>query len=373
VLAEDRVRLDWTDSSVNEAGFKIEQKEEGGDYSNIAFAGADVKYRILYGRVPGTTYTYRVRAYNQGGNSSYSNEAVAALTKPNAPTQTMARAISASETVIAWQDNSVLEKRFILERKTGNCASADPWEAVRWPQANTEEYTDTGLQADTVYSYRIKASNSYGKSPYSECATSVPTGKEGTPGSPANLRAEAVDDFSIILGWNDNSTDEGSFKIFRRTMSDSTAWSLYSQTEAGITEFIDDSAAGNSSSTTYLYYVKACNKYGCSPPSAAAVVPHAPVALTAVPAAAGGISLAWEPAEDNPSGYIVYRKTGDCDSAEQWEELVILQEGSASHHDVSVTSGTRYSYLCTGFQLSEHHPVSYGYSLESSCTSSLAP
>jgi hypothetical protein len=199
------------------------------------------------------------------------------------------------------------------------------------------------------------------------------TGKEGTPASPTNLKAEAVDAGRIHLSWDDNSAAETSVRVYRWTSPGSSAWGLYSTTESDITEFTDDSAAGNNTTDLYSYYVRACNSKGCSPTSAAAEVPHAPAAASAVPGATGGISVAWPSADDNPSGYIVYRKTGRCNSANLWEEQTILPEEATSYHDDSVVSGTRYSYRRITFRMSDYHPVAYGYSLQSSCVSAVAP
>jgi hypothetical protein len=76
------VTLTWTDNSSNEQGFRIECKSTGA-YSQIASVGPNVKTYTNKGLNPSTAYTYRIRAYNFFGNSSYSNEA--STTTPVAP------------------------------------------------------------------------------------------------------------------------------------------------------------------------------------------------------------------------------------------------------------------------------------------------
>lgn len=71
-----QINLGWTDNATNEAGFKIERKTTG-EYREIASVGADVTSYEDIGLSQSTTYTYRVRAYNIAGYSSYSNEASA--------------------------------------------------------------------------------------------------------------------------------------------------------------------------------------------------------------------------------------------------------------------------------------------------------
>ncbi len=71
-----QVRLTWTDNSYNEDGFKIERKEgSGGAYQSIGTAGEGQTTYNDSGLSPVTTYYYRVKAFNQAGDSVYSNEA----------------------------------------------------------------------------------------------------------------------------------------------------------------------------------------------------------------------------------------------------------------------------------------------------------
>ncbi len=73
-----QINLAWTDASSNETGFRIERKTgAGGTYAEIATVGAGVTSFGNSGLTGGTTYFYRVRAYNAGGNSATSNEASA--------------------------------------------------------------------------------------------------------------------------------------------------------------------------------------------------------------------------------------------------------------------------------------------------------
>jgi hypothetical protein len=73
------INLAWTDNSDNETGFKIERCQ-GVDctaFVQIATVGAGVTNYSNTGLSSGTNYVYRVRAYNNAGNSSYSNTATA--------------------------------------------------------------------------------------------------------------------------------------------------------------------------------------------------------------------------------------------------------------------------------------------------------
>jgi uncharacterized protein YxeA len=76
------IRLDWTDNSDNETGFKIERKfEPSGHFEQIYTVESDVTtYDDSSADIQtGYSYTYRVRAYNTYGDSAYSNEASATI------------------------------------------------------------------------------------------------------------------------------------------------------------------------------------------------------------------------------------------------------------------------------------------------------
>lgn len=66
--------LNWTDNSTNEDGFKVERGTDGQNFSQVASTTANV---ISYadGPLSSGTYYFRVRAFNGGGNSDYSNTA----------------------------------------------------------------------------------------------------------------------------------------------------------------------------------------------------------------------------------------------------------------------------------------------------------
>jgi hypothetical protein len=76
-----QVDLAWMDASNNESGFRIYRKRQGQGWKLAATVVAGVITFQDLERVPGATYTYRVKAYNATGSSSYSNEARVTMPK----------------------------------------------------------------------------------------------------------------------------------------------------------------------------------------------------------------------------------------------------------------------------------------------------
>ena len=73
-------------------------------------------------------------------------------------------AASASQLTLDWVDNTVGTANFIVERKTGTTVTY-AWIATTGPGITT--YTDSAVVAGTTYCYRVKASNAFGDSGYS--------------------------------------------------------------------------------------------------------------------------------------------------------------------------------------------------------------
>lgn len=71
-----QLTLAWRDNSSNEQGFQIERASSAvGPFNPIGLAPIDATSYVDVGLVDGAMYCYRVRAYNIGGNSAYTNVA----------------------------------------------------------------------------------------------------------------------------------------------------------------------------------------------------------------------------------------------------------------------------------------------------------
>jgi hypothetical protein len=170
-VSSNQIDLTWTDSDASEQGFKIERCTGTGcsNFTQIAAVGPNVTSYSSTGLSASTSYSFRVRAYNAGGDSGYSNTASAltqaAPTLPAAPTNLAAVAITKSQINIFWTDNAGNETGFrILRCKGSTCTN---FALISMVGANITSYADTGLSANTTYRYRVYAYNTSGNSGYS--------------------------------------------------------------------------------------------------------------------------------------------------------------------------------------------------------------
>lgn len=83
VVSGYRIDVDWLDVTDGEQGFTIERRAEGEPaFSVIGFTAADESEYLDLTVLPGTTYTYRVRAFAGAAVSPWSNEASATTPLP---------------------------------------------------------------------------------------------------------------------------------------------------------------------------------------------------------------------------------------------------------------------------------------------------
>ncbi|HXG68502.1 MAG TPA: Ig-like domain-containing protein [Blastocatellia bacterium] len=76
-VSKSQINLAWADNATTETGFKIERSTDNINFTQIATVGANVTSYQNTGLSRSTTYYYRVRTYNGGGDSAYSNTASA--------------------------------------------------------------------------------------------------------------------------------------------------------------------------------------------------------------------------------------------------------------------------------------------------------
>ncbi|WP_052661601.1 fibronectin type III domain-containing protein, partial [Clostridium aceticum] len=209
-IFSDKINLSWVDNADSEAGYKVERKTGNGNFMEIIVLGPNRTTYSDTGISPNTVYTYRVRAYNTGGNSDYSNEINGStINFPAAPTNLIVSSTSTDRISISWQDNASNENGFRIERKVDN----GNWNELTTVKANATSYTDTGLSNNRTYSYRVRAYNDAGNSGYSN---EVSTKTGGVPEKPTNVKITNVSTDRISISWQDNASNENGFRIERK-------------------------------------------------------------------------------------------------------------------------------------------------------------
>jgi len=180
------------------------------------------------------------------------------VTPPSAPTGLGVAVAGTSQLNLSWTDNSNDEANFRIERAPGPGAA---FSEISTTAANTTSFSNTGLNSNTEYCYRVRASNANGNSAYTAqvCATTNASGGSA-PAAPSGLTTTASSDMGIDLSWTDNSNDETSFRVERATGMGGT-FAEISTTAMNVTTY---DSRGLAASTEYCYRVRASNANGNS-------------------------------------------------------------------------------------------------------------
>ena len=127
---------------------------------------ADIKNRILSTTRPLTSLAGKTVT---GGVLNALNAVQEPATLPTAPTSLSATAVSDTEIMLTWQDNSNNEQGFRIERDSGSGWEVD-FASV---EANVTTYSDTGLTPESYHSYQVVAYNEVGDSAYTDVASAT--------------------------------------------------------------------------------------------------------------------------------------------------------------------------------------------------------
>lgn len=206
-----------------------------------------------------STATLRAIAYKPGMIDSATTSSTYLINPnvgvPAAPSGVAAIARSSSEVVITWKDNSDNETAFVVERKFAPDGDYAPVGKVA---TRARSFVDRGVAPDTGYTYRIRAYNGAGHSDYTpEAGTRTPAANTA-PAAPSRLNVARIASAHLDLVWCDNSTNEISFTIERKTGLYGK-WGEVGRVPANTTAFRDTSLAAD---TLYYYRLSARNDAG---------------------------------------------------------------------------------------------------------------
>jgi hypothetical protein len=182
---------------------------------------------------------------------------------PSAPLNLVAVPTSPSEVGLSWIPGSTNQLGYSIERSVDGVNFIEQSKAL----PDVTSVTDSGLLLGVTYFYRVRATNSFGPSDYSNIASLTTVAPTDAPRAPAALTAGADNGIEfyrsqMILRWQDRSTNEAGFQIERSL--NGSAFVPVATVAANVSYFLDRNLA---SATAYDYRIRALNSLGSSAPS----------------------------------------------------------------------------------------------------------
>ena len=255
----DRTNSYGNHDFATDSGFSSNVTSSNNHPSAGTMRESDFPFTVIVGQnlSPSTTYYYRVRHANRSGLSSYLSgnvtTAAAPVTAPSAPGQPTLSSITVSAITISWSAVATATSYKVYAGTSSNPTS------LLTTTANTT-HTQTGLNANTTYYARLKASNSGGDSGFGTQASATTL-----PGTPTNLAAsQGSSEGEIDLSWDQTIGGGGltvTYTISRATSSGGSFSAIASNISSGTTTYTDNGLAG---STTFYYKITAVTSAGSS-------------------------------------------------------------------------------------------------------------
>lgn len=156
------------------------------------------------------------------------------------------------------------------------------------------------------------------------------------PPKPANLTLQKTSPTQALLIWDDTSSTESSYEVWRRAGTNS--YQRITTLDANTVTYTDD---GISQFIDYFYKVRAVNEFGNSAFSNEAST-ASPSNLTATAQGATTVQLEWVDNSQNESSFRIERST---DEGETWDILSFVNPNTTEYTDnENLTKNTTYFY-----------------------------
>ncbi len=258
--------MSW-DPPVDDGGLPVtnytiyRSTESGGTFSLVGEVG-DVPSFSDAGLDDNATYHYVVSASNDAGEGPQSEEDQATTHAPPSPPVNVAAdpGSGAGEIVVSWDspvdDGGLPVTNYTIYRSTESGGTFSLVETI----GDETSFVDEGLTKNTMYHYRVTATNDVEEGPQSEEAQAT---THTLPSPPENLSAEAgPSPGNVTLDWEPPADDGGvavtNYTIYRSAESGGP-FDVIAQVGAGETVYVD---GGLEDDQTYWYRVSATTEVG---------------------------------------------------------------------------------------------------------------
>jgi murein DD-endopeptidase MepM/ murein hydrolase activator NlpD len=175
---------------------------------------------------------------------------------PHKPTNLVMASRTTSSLTMTWHDNANDEAGYRVYRWHGE---DDTWIRMAELGANSTSYTNSNLNCDSPYYYRVSAFNGNRESFIDDWTQGITSAcqKPAMPGTPF---VTALSTSSASIAWEDRSNNETGFNIYRWGQRNDV-WDFYWYASVGsnVTQFIDTNLECK---VTYFYFIAAYNEYG---------------------------------------------------------------------------------------------------------------
>ncbi len=219
------VNLNWTANATNQAGYHLDRATDPDFTQNLISENLpDMPGSFTdsaTGLAPGSTFYYRIRAYNAAGDSGNSNAvAVTVPLAPPKPTDQAIENVTASEIDISWTDNaghSADGYQILRAVNDGSFSVVATLPPTSRTAPSEYEWPDTGLQPGTHYDYHIEAYNVSGHNDFAGVGATtlqISTTTNVNSSSPTTAAGAAVTLIATVIAASSGPAPTGTVTFF---------------------------------------------------------------------------------------------------------------------------------------------------------------
>ena len=336
-----QVNLKWTEST-GATGYRVYRAEsQAGSYNVIQTVGSSVTAVQDNNVVVGSTYWYKVCAFNAGGDSpqsaAISVTVTGNVTKPGKPAGIKLTVLSSTSIELTWARVTNADGYNIYRSTTGTGTF------TLVGTVKEAKYVDTNLTAEKQYFYYVEAYKETMKSDPSDTVNGT-TLKPQKPQTPKNLRAEDITENDMFICWS-ASNDAKEYRIF---FSDKKDGPFQQIAQVTTLKHKVDKLKPN---TEYFFKVQAFNEIGSSEMSEVLAVTtlgereEVDIRLQVLAVTESSITLGWQEVEGTES-YRIYRS---MDSMVGFTRVGEVDSPALMWEDTNLESGVTYYYKVTAY------------------------
>ena len=222
LVENNKIQINWIDNSTNETAYFIDRKMAT-YYWLENFGEVDANITSFTDNIPtnsDTVFSYRIRAYDEENYSAYS-DTIAWFSINSAPSNLELEQIAQDSIKLTWQDNSIGEEYFRIDRKIDEKGWQMDYAHV---PADTTHFLDYTTALYDTCNYKIFAVSgiSYSDSTENAFIPFLP--------APNNLELQALSATEVKLTWKDNCHNEEGYRLFIKR-GETAVWDSLNLTE----------------------------------------------------------------------------------------------------------------------------------------------
>ena len=272
------------------------------------------------------------------GTASATGTSSTADDSDDAPTITISQVGETEAVLINWTPVSDATG-YRIERSEGWLGGNEQYIHVEDTQAS--EHTDTAVEYDNVYQYRVRAAKDGAEGAWSKPKHVQMSAPPGTPDTPTNVSSQENAPGDVTINWQHPESGDvrTGYHLYRYDWSSGDGDVKIATKGASETSHTDSTV---SPETLYSYHLRAYNESGNSLASQTTTittgvqtpgVPNTPTGLTASEETQGQVDLDWKAPEEGETvtGYKVYRYRWTSGATDSCKTILIATVEPRSH------------------------------------------